>query len=192
MNPAIQPPAGIFTGNNGAISLIDAEGNEFELLKVNNAVLRVNNNIGTYPQTGVQTITTYSQLVEVAGSISRAHINMAEVRLVIGNKKSISEDLKSLLTLLTIHSGEKQTGGILDFSRYPIKNLSVAIDVNDQIISSVSVPLDKAMRFTAYNVLFDSTQISFDARDLIRSGPLTYISSHASYGLIPPAPTQEV
>lgn len=183
LKPNLSPNPGVFISANGKIIIKD-KGHSYEVVKVNRAIIRMNNNIGTYFETGSQTGTTYAGMKDVNGSITRAYMNMMEPRLVMGGKNSIDNTLANLMSSDSESSGDRRTG-VGDFSRYNPSDISIQLVVGQQRVADGSViNLDKQMIITAKNVLFSNTQIVFDARDLIKSGPLDFIASHAHISLL--------
>lgn len=186
--PDLAPNPGVFISSNGKIIIRDSSLTspvEYDVIKVARAIIRMNNNISTYFEASLQTGTTYAGLVDCNGSITRAYMNMAETRLVMGSQNEVDQSVSDLLEDVEAHSGAREAG-VLDFNRYSPQDIQVRLVVGEQLVNGVVVSLAKAMEVTASNVLFSNSQISFDSRDLIRSGPLDYLASHAFISVIDP------
>lgn len=179
LDPSYAPPQGVFISANGRIVIVNGT-TEYEVVRVSQALIRVGNNISQYFEAGAQTGLVYAGLHDASGSISRAFINLAEWRLVAGAENSVHTSLPTILGIDEGHGGNRQRSGSYDFSRYPINNVKVHLEINDKVIDGDLVKLDKTMFIICHNVAFNNTQVAFNSRDLITSGPLDFIGSHAS------------
>jgi hypothetical protein len=182
-SPSFVPAPGVYISANGRVSIFDNSDppKEYELLRVQRAMISIRNNVAGYAQTGAQTVITYVNDMSVSGSISRAYMNFTAFRLVNGLPNEVSEDFGGLLSNKTGKSG----GGILDVSRYPIKKLSVGIAINEQLVQGGEVEgIDKAFMVKANWVLFDNAQIAYNSRNLIREDGLRFVASYPTFELI--------
>lgn len=181
-DPNFNPPEGVHVSTKAKLILHDNKGNEFELLKVASATFIFNNGIGLYLQTGKQKGTTYSGLYSGRGSIRKAHLNMAGIRLVMGGQDRISDDLITLLQNSVMFSDRRGTTGIVDITRYPITNLAIEANIKTSFdpLANAGVGERREFTFKFYKVLFRTERITWDANDLIRSGPLDFIYSYPS------------
>ncbi len=195
VDPSFAPTPGIYVAANGRV-LLEMDGEDetkqYELLRIQRAFIRISNSIQGYAQTGSQNIITYKGSTIVTGSISRAYVNLMEMRLVTGDKNSTVNTLEGFETSMSSglnesvsSSGKENRGGVFDLNRYPAKKLSVGLMVNDQILQGGEISeLSKAFMIKANWVLFDNAQVAFDARNLVRSDGLRFVASYPTYHLV--------
>jgi hypothetical protein len=180
--PSFVPAPGVYISANGRVSIFDNDDppKEYELLRIQRAMIRISNNVAGYAQTGSQTVITYANDMSVSGSISRAYMNFTAFRLVNGIPNEVSENFGDLLSLKSGKSG----GGILDVSRYPTKKLAVGVAINEQLVQGEVEGIDKAFMIKANWCLFDNAQIAYNSRNLIREDGLRFLSSFPTFELI--------
>lgn len=174
-DPKTIPRNGVFISSNAKLFINDL-GTDilYEVVRANRALVRWSNNTGLYLQTGKQTGITYVGNFDVSGSYSRAHISFAEARLVTGSPPPLDKTLVSLMKGSNEEGGFK-TGGRLDLSRYAQRDLVVETVLDSEAIDWGPV------KVRVHKPLFGNNQMSYDANDIIRSGPNDYIGSYVTF-----------
>lgn len=87
------PVTGVITSDGGGVFI-----GGLEVIKVTEASIRLDNNIGQYRPVGTKIACNYAGNIRVTGQIIRAHLNMAELRLVMGSKPGAALKTVGLLT----------------------------------------------------------------------------------------------
>jgi len=174
VHPEHVPANGVYVSSNARMIILGGDGVEYEVIRANRAVIRWNNNARLYLQTSKQTGFPYVGLFDVSGSFSRAHVNFAEARLLAGHKPPIGSKSISELQLGDTGNGNFRTGGRLDVSRYPLRNTIFETEIDSNAIDFGPV------KARVHLPLLSNNQVSFDANNIIRSGPMDYIGSWMS------------
>jgi len=80
-DPDGAPVSGVFTSDSGGVFIGD-----LEVIKVEEATLRIDNNLRQQRPVGTKIANNYAGNLRITGSITRAHLNLAEMRLVMGSQ----------------------------------------------------------------------------------------------------------
>jgi hypothetical protein len=173
-DPKTIPKAGVFISSNARVYINDpVTAISYEIIRANRAIVRWSNNTGLYLSTGKQTGITYVGQFDISGSFSRAHISFAEARLVVGAVPPLDNPFLDMVKGGS--EGQFKTGGRLDLSRYPQRNIVIETELDSEAIDWGPV------RIRVHKPLFGNAQMSYEANDLIRSGPNDYIGSYPSF-----------
>ena len=145
------PVTGIITSDGGGVFI-----GGLEVIKVTEATIRLDNNIGQYRPVGTKIACNYAGNIRVTGQITRAQLNLAELRLVMGSQPGAAlktvgllagagamsaTQLAELLTETSVlpHAGIGEDAAEDHF--YPLR-ADVSLIVNRQQIKKVVTDVD--------------------------------------------------
>jgi len=197
------PETELYTSDQGKVSIVDpGTGESFEIIKVANATVRLMNSIGVYRETGRRTGTTYAGYQRVTGEITRAFLNFAEARAVLGSDvKSVSSagvalfnNLKALLEVdmlktsfpVRVSPGNNFYPPSVEIEFLINKDSLNAYPVNADGQGYLSSELGPGSEQTLIvkRAKFNNYVIAWDTRGTITSGPLTFMASAFSWGWV--------
>jgi len=184
------PHTGLYTCDQGAIMLTNSN---LELARIERAWIRVNNGVSVYRETGRRWGITYAGTQRITGQISRAFVNMAELKMVLGREPTDTypvgpgvisgSDLETYLkqsVTFPIHSETKNW--------YPIKvDLALQVNADELPIVDTSTPetptvsVGRSQTLIAKNCIISNYALVFDSRGLITSGPMDFLGSAAEW-----------
>lgn len=185
------PRTGVYTSDQGSVSIAGSDGEAYELMKVSRATIHYTNSIGLYLEANKRCGTTFRGIPRVTGTISRALINFNDLRLILGADPTtgvvdyysgVAVKEKQLDDLFKLPSAGILTGGGGDATRYPLV-VDVSLDINTKKIPQSGFPIvdAKLHTITAKRCIMSSYGISYDADGLITSGPMSFLGSYAEW-----------
>ncbi len=188
------PQTGVYTSDQGAVYATDSN---LALLRIERAWLRVNNGVAVYRETGLRHGTTYAGTPRVVGQITRAFINMAELRLALGLEPGSIEDVPigpGVLTgsQLAAFMGQNKPFPYHAANRnwYPPRvDIGVAVNAEEELsVIDASAEMQTnvlssgiAQTLFAKGCIINTYALVFDARGLITSGPMDFLGSSARW-----------
>lgn len=183
------PQTGVFTSDQGHIKILGED-----IVRVSRASFTLDNGVSVYRESRKRTGITYAGLQRVTGQITRAFVNAAESKLVIG--QPVGGELfaykpgpgviaaTQLATLLALGSFK-----ITDRATYPPR-VDISLIINEDRIGLVgtdqatTVNPGKMQTFTCHNAIITNHVLAWDSRGLITSGPLNFLGSAFSWDYV--------
>ena len=185
------PHTGLYTSDQGAILLTD---DNLELARIERGWIRVNNGVDVYREAGYRHGTTYAGTPRVVGQITRAFVNMAELKMILGREPTDATPVgPGVLTgteLLEFINQPSLSYPIHAVGKnwYPIK-VDIAMMVNADELpvigtsnpDSPNISTGKSQTIIAKNCIINNYALVFDSRGLITSGPMDFLGSAAQW-----------
>ena len=184
------PHTGLYTSDQGSIMLTDSN---LELARIERAWIRVNNGVSLYREAGFRHGTTYAGTQRVTGQISRAFVNMGELKMLLGREPTSIEPVgPGVLTGAQLEEFVKQVRSFpihsVNKNWYPIRvDLALLVNADELPIVGTSSPETpvtsegRSQTIIARNCIINNYALVFDSRGLITSGPMDFLGSAAEW-----------
>lgn len=184
------PHTGLYTSDQGAVLITNSD---LQMFRVERGWIRVNNGVDVYRESGFRHGITYAGTPRVVGQITRAFVNMGELKLALGYAPTV--DLPAGPGVLT---GEQMAAFLKQPAKtYPdhgaTKNwypphVDIQLQVNtDELPAtpttdpSAAVVAGSIQTVIAKNCIINNIALVFDSRGLITSGPIDFLGSSAQW-----------
>jgi len=185
------PHTGLYTSDQGSIMLTNSN---LELARIERSWIRVNNGVSVYREAGFRHGTTYAGTQRVTGQISRAFVNMGELKMVLGREPTTDEPVgPGVITGADLEEFVKNATRSFPHHAvrknwYPIRvDLALLVNADELPIVGTSSPETptvsegKSQTIIAKNCLINNYALVFDSRGLITSGPMDFLGSAAEW-----------
>ena len=178
------PSTGVYHSFNGKIYF-----GGLPIIRVSRANFAISNNPDLYPEVGRREATAYVREFDVRGSFTRAYVNGAEWRLVLGRKPSEIFDPGKVYEI----GGENELADLLvdshenSFNKvntYPIKTkVKCEINMIDGIIQE-NASNGYALIGVIDGVMIDAATLTIGrGGDIITNGPIDWIGETVDFSL---------
>lgn len=184
------PHTGLYTSDQGAVLITNSD---LQMARVERGWIRVNNGVDVYRETSRRWGTTYAGTPRVVGQITRAFVNMGELKMALGREPSDIEpvgpgvisgaDLAVFLNEPGVnypkHSPRKNW--------YPLRaDIQLQVNSDESLVTRTTNPdsnpvAGKAQTIMAKNCIINTYALVFDARGLITSGPIDFLGSSSEW-----------
>ena len=183
------PHTGLYTSDQGAILITNSN---LQMARVERGWIRVNNGVDVYRESSQRHGTTYAGIQRITGQITRAFVNMGELKMVLGRGPTVENPVGpgviSGADLATFLAGNEKKYPNHEATKnwYPIRaDMALQVNTDELPITATSgvagVSSGNAQTIIAKNCIINTYALVFDSRGLITSGPIDFLGSAAQW-----------